>query len=144
MDLDLLLLLDLDLLEDLFSLVKGDLRLFLEGCCCWDESVGGVGGLAFTGVLIGAEVGIVVEGFGEMDVGVELVVVGGTCGGEVNVDFSEAAIDSILFSMLFSKVAPKRCSKACRSKACRSKFEGLVEGGCTPCVGDVVVLDVTN
>ena len=106
--------------------------------------MGGVGGLAFTGVLDGAEVGIVVEGFGEMEVGVVLVVVGGTCGGEANVDFSEAAIDSILFSMLFSKVAPKRCSKACRSKACKSRFEGLVEGGCTPCVGGVVVLDVTN
>ena len=101
--------------------------------------MGGVGGLAFTGVLVGAEVGTVVEGFGEMEVGVELIVVGGTCGGEANVDFSEAAIDSILFSMLFSKVAPKRCSKACRSR-----FEGLVEGGCTACVGDVVVLEVTN
>ena len=135
LDLDLLLLLDLDLLEDLFSLVKGDLKLFLEGCCCWEESVGGVGGLAFTGALVGAEVGTVVEGFGEMEVWVELIVVGGTCGGEANVDFSDAAIDSILFS----KVAPKRCSKACRSR-----FEGLVEGGCTPCVGDVVVLEVTN
>ena len=78
--------------------------------------------MSFVSLYVGAEVG----------------------GGEVNVDFSEAAIDSILFSMLFSKVAPKRCSKACRSKACRSKFEGLVEGGCTPCVGDVVVLDVAN
>ena len=106
LDLDLLLLLDLDLLEDLFSLVKGDLILFLDGCCCWAESVGGVGGLAFTGVLDGAEVGIVVEGFGEMEVGFALVVVGGTCGGEANVDFSEAAIDSILFSMLFSKLHP--------------------------------------
>ena len=69
----------------------------------------------------------------------ELIVVGGICVGRANVDFSEAAIDSILFSILFSKVAPKRCSKACRSK-----FEGLVEGGCTPCVGDVVVLEVSN
>ena len=77
LDLDLLLLLDLDLLEDLFSLVRGDLKLFLEGCCCWEESVGGIGGFAFTGVLVGAVVGTVVEGFGEMEVGVELIVVGG-------------------------------------------------------------------
>ena len=49
-----LLLLDLDLLDDLFSLVRGDLWLFLEGwspegcCSCWAKS-GGVGGLALTG-----------------------------------------------------------------------------------------------
>ena len=45
---------DLDLLEDLFSRVKGDLWLFLEGrsrggCwACWTKS-GGVGGLALIG-----------------------------------------------------------------------------------------------
>ena len=111
MDLDLLLLLDLDLLEDLFSLFKGDLKLFLDGGSCWEGSVGGVGGLAFTGVINGAVVGTVVEGFGEIKVGVELVVVEGTCVGRANDDFSDAAMDS----MPFSKVAPKRCSKACRS-----------------------------
>ena len=68
---------------------------------------------------VGAVVGTVVEGFGEMEVGVELIVVGGNCVGRANVDFSDAAIDSIPFS----KVAPKRCSKACRSKV-----EGVVDG----------------
>ena len=105
LDLDRLLLLDLDLLEGLFSLVRGDLKLFLDGCCCWEESVGGIGGLAFTGVLIGVVVGTVVEGFGEMEVGVELIVLEESCVGRDNVDFSEAAIDSIPFSILFSEVA---------------------------------------
>ena len=57
----------------------------------------------------GAIVGTGAEGFGEVKVGVELVVVEGTNVGGVNDDFSDAAIDS----MPFSKVAPKR--KACRS-----------------------------
>ena len=98
LDIDLLLLLDLDLLEDLLSLVRGDLKLFLEGCCCWEESAGGVGGFAFTGVDIGAVVGTVVEGFGEVDVGVELIVVEGGGVGWAKVDFNDAAIDSIPFS----------------------------------------------
>ena len=34
LDRDLLRLLDLDLLEDFFSLVKGDLKLFLDGGSC--------------------------------------------------------------------------------------------------------------
>ncbi len=92
----------------------------MDGCCCCEESVGGVGGFAFTGVVVGAVVGAVVEGLGGVEVGmVPVVVEGGNCVGRVNVDFNDAAIDSILFS----KVAPKRCSKACRSKV-----EGLVDG----------------
>ena len=98
--------------------MSGDLKLFLDGCCCWEGSVGGVGGFAFTGVFVGAVVGTVVEGFGDMEVGVELIVAGGVCVGIARVDFNDAAIDSILFS----KVAPKRCSKACRPKV-----EGLVD-----------------
>ena len=111
-EVDLFLLLDLDLLEDFGSLVRGDLKLFFEGFWCCEASPGGVGGFALTGVCTGVGVGNVVEGNGEVEVGVALIVAGVGFGGLVNVDFSDAAIDSILFS----KVAPKRCSKACRSK----------------------------
>ena len=61
-------------------------------------------GLALTGVVVAT----VVEGFGEVEVGVDVIVVVGRGGGWANVDFNDAAIDSILFS----KVAPNRCSKA--------------------------------
>ena len=68
----------------------------------------------------GAVVGTVVDGFGEVEVGVGPVVVEGTDVGGFNDNFSDAAIDS----MPFSKVAPKRCSKVCRSDV--DRFVGWV------------------
>ena len=73
--------------------------------------------------LIGVVVPTVVEGFGEVEVDVGVIVVVGKGGGWVHVDFNDAVIDSILFS----KVAPNRCSKAWRSKF----VEGVLEVGST-------------
>ena len=116
LDLDLLLLLDLDLdfLEEFLSLVKGTLWLCLGGAACRGGSGGGMGGFALTGVAMGAVVGVGVEGFGEIEVG-EVPKGGGAnvvgVGAGVRASFNDA--------MLFSKVAPRRCSKVSRSGGTR-------------------------
>ena len=75
-----------------------------------------MGGFALTGVAIGAVVGVGVDGFGEVEVGeVPMVgganVVGAGVGAGVSASFNDA--------MLFSKVAPRRCSKVSKSGGTR-------------------------
>ena len=77
-------------------------------------------GLALIGVVVDPTVA---EGFGGVEVDVGVIVVVGKDGGWVQADFNDSAIDSILFS----KVAPSRSSKAWRSKF----VEGVLEVGCT-------------
>ena len=75
-----------------------------------------MGGFALTGVAIGAVVGIGVEGFGEVEVG-EVPKVGGA--NVVGVGVGAGVRASFNDAMLFSKVAPRRCSKVSKSGGAR-------------------------
>ena len=76
-----------------------------------------MGGFALTGVAMGAVVGVGVDGFGENEEG-EVPKGGGAQGVGVGVGVRANFSDS----MLFSKVAPRRCSKVSRSGG--TKFVG--------------------
>ena len=75
-----------------------------------------MGGFALTGVAMGAVVGVGVEGFGEIEDG-EVPKGGGANGVGVGVGAGVRA--NFSDSMLFSKVAPRRCSKVSRSGGTR-------------------------